>query len=237
MGAVVFGEARSHVTRRGGLIRAVFWMVTLALVVGLVPSFAFADYGPEDEALKPAVGSQVVHSKTGVEVAYTVLKNSGSGVQGTAMLGKVDGPAIAESATGTVLIPKNVCIVYAWEESCVYEVTKIAANAFSYGEAKPAFTTVLIEGDVALEEGALNNLPDTVSFKTYSKVTADALVKAGLSTDRVSYEPLGTRYVVFGDSISAGYALTKEYNASSSGTCDNLPTPPRSVHRSRGCNA
>lgn len=138
------------------------------------------------------------HYKTGVDTIYSVLED------GTVALGDGTAAAIPSATDGTVVIPADVTYMSAWETVSPYAVTKIRANAFLDCSA---VDSVYIEGEVALEADALKGLSDAVTYETGNEKTKDALIEYGIPVAQVTYTPINTKYVAFGDSIAAGYAL------------------------------
>ena len=158
------------------------------------------------------------HYKTGTPVYYTVLEN------GTVALGDGTNPAVPAADVESVFIPANVTYLEAWETVHPYAVTHINANAFPDSED---LKSVYIEGEVTIDKDAFKALPETVTFETGSEKTKQAIIDCGIAESRVTYTPVGTKVVAFGDSIAAGYAL-EEYKESlgwNDNTADRYPTP------------
>lgn len=152
-------------------------------------------------------GEVVISNKTGLTMKYQVIQDvnsSGEDKSGSVQLGDGSSSAIAQDTTGTVFIPNEAMIYDAWETIRVFRVDRIAANAFA---GCTGVTKVHIEGNVELSEGAFDGLPDTVVFETNSTETKKALLRYGIPYERVKYVGLKTKYVAFGDSIAAGFAL------------------------------
>lgn len=168
-------------------------------------------------ALKTGTG--FVHFKTGVGTIYFVKED------GTVALGDGVNSGISSNTT-ELIIPADVTYFEKSEIVHPYGVSSISANALS---GALNLSKVYIEGKVLLDNGALNGVPDNTLFITGNEETAVALKAAGVPAERVKYEAIVAKYVAFGDSIAAGYALP-EYNeydklTEMSSDGDRFPTP------------
>lgn len=152
-------------------------------------------------------GDTVICDKNGLTMNYKVIQDVGSlegDKSGSVQLGNGESPAIAKATEGTVFIPNEAMIYDNWEEVRVFRVDRIAANAFKGCEK---VTKIHIEGNVKLAPGAFDGLSDEVVFETNSTETKKELLRYGIPYERVKYVGLKTKYVAFGDSIAAGFAL------------------------------
>ena len=193
--------------------------ITISLFFGITAFPAFA---------VPETGVVFQHQKTGVETSYLVLPD------GTAALGDGVHAAIPEDTT-SLTIP--VCVTYfeAYETVHPYSVSRIKSNAFA---GCLQVKEIYIEGDIYIEEGALSGLPEDVHFTTASEITVQNLKDYGIPEESISYHPIKIKYVAFGDSIAAGYALA-EYNMYDKTTKqlsdgDRFPTPSDAFVRKIG---
>lgn len=186
----------------------------IAVVLALVMVFALSAgvFGAE---------STFHHYKTGVDTVYSLSDD------GTAALGDGTSAAIPVATDGTVMIPADVTYMKAWGTVHPYAVTTVRANAFL---GCSAVDTLYFEGEVAFEANALKGLAESVIFETGNEKTKKALIAYGIPSARVKYTPIHTKYVAFGDSIAAGYALatyptTETKPEMTPDTGDAYPTP------------
>ncbi len=187
---------------------ATFMAAVLLMGTIMLPAFA---------ALEEGVVFQ--HQKTGIETIYLVLPD------GTAALGDGEHAAVPMGTTKLV-IPANVTYFEAWENVHPYGVSSINTNAFLGCDA---LKEIYIEGDVFIQDGALGGLSKDVRFTIASDFTKQSLISCGIPEENITYRPIQTKYVAFGDSIAAGYALD-EYKINDMTTIqgsdgDRFPTP------------
>ncbi|WP_197735965.1 SGNH/GDSL hydrolase family protein [Arabiibacter massiliensis] len=188
--------------RRGAAVA-----LAVVLATALCPARALA-----------AAGDAVVHKKTGTDIEYTVTAEAGPG-QGSAVLS-----GIADDAAGTVAIPASIMVMEDWEQPATYAVAGIAAGAFSGAAASSgAVERIDIEGVIDVDPAAFSGLSEATAFTVRDQAMVERLEAAGIAPARIACEPLLTKYVVFGDSIAAGYAL-QEYD-NSDPLYDQMPTP------------
>lgn len=169
-----------------------------------------------------APGESVTCLTTGTPLTCTVLSESSS-VQGTVALGDGTAAAIPLDAAGTVTIPATVKIVDAWEQGRTFAVTRIAAHAFDLANGTGALERISIAGTPEVDSNAFVGLPASVTFIVDNLTMAERLEQAGIALERIFYQEVAARYVAFGDSIAAGYALP---GYDTSDPCyDSKPTP------------
>ncbi len=182
-------------------------ILAVTLVLAFCPLQAFA-----------AAGDTVVHKKSGMDMSYTIVRDAGA-AQGAVVLA-----GLPEDAAGIVAVPASIMVMEAWEDPATYAVEGIAAGAFSgAAAASGAVERIDIEGVVDVDPAAFAGLADTTTFTVRNAEMVERLAAAGIAKERVTCEPLLTKYVAFGDSIAAGYALPEYDN---SDQCyDQEPTP------------
>ncbi|MCQ4636887.1 GDSL-type esterase/lipase family protein [Anaerovorax odorimutans] len=195
--------------RRPGRTILVF---SITILTALTLTLAPCAYG----ASGVSAGTTFTNEKTGSAVDYQILKDCK-----TVRMGDGSKAAVSSSDQGTVFIPKDVTYYKGWEDPYTFCVTQIAPNAF---KGRSDIKKVKIEADVTFEPHALDGLAKTTIFETSSLSTKKALLAYGIPLERVIYKGLRTKYVAFGDSIAAGYALP-EYVSDPLGRGDALPTP------------
>ena len=182
-------------------------ILAATLVLALCPLQAFA-----------AAGDTVVHKKSGMDMSYTIVRDAGA-AQGAVVLA-----GLPEDAAGIVAVPASIMVMEAWEDPATYAVEGIAAGAFSgAAAASGAVERIDIEGVVDVDPAAFAGLADTTTFTVRNAEMVERLAAAGIAKGRIACEPLLTKYVAFGDSIAAGYALS-EYDNSDQ-RYDQEPTP------------
>ena len=182
-------------------------ILAATLVLAFCPLQAFA-----------AAGDTVVHKKSGMDMSYTIVRDAGA-AQGAVVLA-----GLPEGAAGIVAVPASIMVMEAWEDPATYAVEGIAAGAFSgAAAASGAVERIDIEGVLDVDPAAFAGLADTTTFTVRDAAMVERLMAAGIAKERIACEPLLTKYVAFGDSIAAGYALPEYDN---SDQCyDQEPTP------------
>lgn len=182
-------------------------ILAATLVLAFCPLQAFA-----------AAGDTVVHKKSGMDMSYTIVRDAGA-AQGAVVLA-----GLPEGAAGIVAVPASIMVMEAWEDPATYAVEGIAAGAFSGAAAvSGAVERIDIEGVLDVDPAAFAGLADTTTFTVRNAEMVERLMAAGIAKERIACEPLLTKYVAFGDSITAGYALPEYDN---SDQCyDQEPTP------------
>ena len=172
-------------------------ILAATLVLALCPLQAFA-----------AAGDTVVHKKSGMDMSYTIVRDAGA-AQGAVVLA-----GLPEDAAGIVAVPASIMVMEAWEDPATYAVEGIAAGAFSgAAAASGAVERIDIEGVVDVDPAAFAGLADTTTFTVRNAEMVERLAAAGIAKGRIACEPLLTKYVAFGDSIAAGYALSEYDNS------------------------
>ena len=182
-------------------------ILAATLVLAFCPLQAFA-----------AAGDTVVHKKSGMDMSYTIVRDAGA-AQGAVVLA-----GLPEGAAGIVAVPASIMVMEAWEDPATYAVEGIAAGAFSgAAAASGAVERIDIEGVMDVDPAAFAGLAGTATFTVRNAEMVERLAAAGIAKERIACEPLLTKYVAFGDSIAAGYALS-EYDNSDQ-RYDQEPTP------------
>lgn len=186
-------------------------MISLTAAAALLFTMA-ADFSAE--TVHAAAGEVITHYKTGVDIRYKILQD------GTVQLGDGENAALSAGTTGTLFIPEDVTSYDAWETVRSFGVSKIGAKAFAGCEK---IDKVRIEGRITIDARALDGLPADTIFETGNTDTKKALLAYGIPIEQVFYKPARTKYVAFGDSIAAGYALPSYVKNDL--TADKYPTP------------
>ena len=159
--------------------------------------------------VQAAVGDTVTGRKNGREIVYEIqAEGTTSGQERSVSVAEVKG-LVTSGDANEVKIPAQAYIYDGWETTRIFNVTGIKAGAFS---GCGSIRKVYIEGGVALPAGALDGLAADVLFETADLGTKKALLEYGIPNSRITYQGIKSNYVVFGDSIAAGYALN-EYSA------------------------
>lgn len=189
-----------------GARRIATGILAATLMLALCPLQAFA------------AGGTVVHKKSGMDMSYAIVRDAGA-AQGAVVLA-----GLPEGAAGIVAVPASIMVMEAWEDPTTYAVEGIAAGAFSgAAAASGAVDRIDIEGVVDVDPAAFAGLADTTTFTVRNAEMVERLAAAGIAKERIACESLLTKYVAFGDSIAAGYALSEYDN---SDQCyDQEPTP------------
>lgn len=170
-----------------------------------------------------APGATVTCFTTGTSLTCTVLSESGGGAQGTVALGNGTTAVIPLNTAGTVTIPATVKIVDAWEQGRTFTLSRIAAHAFDMTGGTEALERISIAGTPEIDPNAFVGLPVSVTFIVDNLTMAEQLERAGIALERIFYQENAVRYVAFGDSIAAGYALP---GYDTTNPCyDGQPTP------------
>lgn len=172
-------------------------ILAATLVLAFCPLQAFA-----------AAGDTVVHKKSGMDMSYTIVRDAGA-AQGAVVLA-----GLPEGAAGIVAVPASIMVMEAWEDPATYAVEGIAAGAFSgAAAASGAVERIDIEGVLDVDPAAFAGLANTTTFTVRDATMVERLMAAGIAKERITCEPLLTKYVAFGDSIAAGYALPEYDNS------------------------
>ena len=172
-------------------------ILAATLVLAFCPLQAFA-----------AAGDTVVHKKSGMDMSYTIVRDAGA-AQGAVVLA-----GLPEDAAGIVAVPASIMVMEAWEDPATYAVEGIAAGAFSgAAAASGAVERIDIEGVMDVDPAAFAGLAGTATFTVRNAEMVERLAAAGIAKERIACEPLLTKYVAFGDSIAAGYALSEYDNS------------------------
>ena len=174
--------------------------IALCLLIGLLGGGM-----PSAVQVQAAVGETVTDKKTGREIVYEIqAEGTVSGQERSVSVAEIKGITTEEQ----IKIPAQAYIYDGWEKTRIFNVTGIKPGVFS---GCSGMKKVYIEGGVTLPAGALDGLPADVLFETADLGTKKALLEYGIPESRITYQGIKSNYVVFGDSIAAGYAL-KEYS-------------------------